>query len=138
MTQKPELAKDSQVEENGSLVRFSGLDDPDMPLNWPLNKKIITTAMYGFTTMGATLATAMHGVIGDIWTPQQRGIALVFYSFCTASGPVLGPVVGAALHDKWRWTEYSNGGKALLRVDARDEHVRHAVIRRDVCTSYID
>ncbi|KAL6828786.1 MFS general substrate transporter [Trichoderma sp. SZMC 28015] len=204
MTQKPELAKDSQVEENASLFRFSGPDDPDMPLNWPLNKKIVTTAMYGFTTMGATLATAMHvypclhisptskalqkefgksgtvvtltvslmmvgfavgpmvwaplselfgrkytvaipyfisglfalgcatasnfetliimrffmglfgsapvtnsgGVIGDIWTPQQRGIALVFYSFCTASGPVLGPVVGAALHDKWRWTEY--------------------------------
>ncbi|PNP47736.1 hypothetical protein THARTR1_10497 [Trichoderma harzianum] len=60
MTQKTELAKDSQVEENGHLVRFSGSDDQEMPLNWPLNKKIITTAMYGFTTMGATLATAMY------------------------------------------------------------------------------
>ncbi|UKZ81641.1 hypothetical protein TrVFT333_009413 [Trichoderma virens FT-333] len=51
--------KGLQVEENAYLVRFSGPDDPEMPLNWSLKKKVFITAMYGFTTMGATLATAI-------------------------------------------------------------------------------
>lgn len=34
------------------LVGFDGPDDPYMPLNWPFKKKVITTLLYGFTTMG--------------------------------------------------------------------------------------
>lgn len=49
-----------QVKERADLVVFSGPADPEKPVNWPLKKKILTTALYGFTTMGATLATAMY------------------------------------------------------------------------------
>lgn len=41
------------------LVDFDGPDDPYRPINWPLKKKIITTALYGTATMTATFASAV-------------------------------------------------------------------------------
>jgi MFS transporter, DHA1 family, multidrug resistance protein len=40
------------------LVDFDGPTDPYRPLNWNMKKKVITTALYGFTTMSATWASA--------------------------------------------------------------------------------
>lgn len=40
------------------LVDFDGDDDPYRPVNWSMKKKIITTALYGLTTMSATWASA--------------------------------------------------------------------------------
>lgn len=40
------------------LVDFEGPDDPYRPVNWPMKKKIIATALYGMTTMTATWASA--------------------------------------------------------------------------------
>lgn len=40
------------------LVDFDGPNDPYHPVNWTMKKKIITTALYGFTTMAATWASA--------------------------------------------------------------------------------
>lgn len=42
------------------VIDFDGPDDPMRPINWPLKKKVITTAMYGFTTAGATLASSIY------------------------------------------------------------------------------
>lgn len=41
------------------LVDFEGPDDTYRPRNWPLSKKLITTALYGLTTMSATWTTSM-------------------------------------------------------------------------------
>lgn len=41
------------------IVEFDGPDDPYRPVNWPLKKKIITTVLYGLTTMTATFASAV-------------------------------------------------------------------------------
>ena len=41
------------------IVDFDGPDDPYRPINWPVRKKIVTTALYGFTTMGATWSTSV-------------------------------------------------------------------------------
>lgn len=52
------------------------------------------------------------GVMGDIWHPTQRGIAIVPYSFGVAGGPMVAPIVGAAFvssYLRWRWTEYLSG-----------------------------
>ena len=42
------------------LVDFEGPDDPYRPLNWPFRKKVITTLLYGLTTMGSTWASSVY------------------------------------------------------------------------------
>lgn len=44
---------------NPNIVDFDGPDDPYRPLNWPMRKKLITTALYSATTMGSTWASTM-------------------------------------------------------------------------------
>ena len=41
------------------IVDFDGPDDPYRPINWPYRKKVITTVLYGFTTMGSTWASSV-------------------------------------------------------------------------------
>jgi hypothetical protein len=182
------------------VVTFDGSDDPYNPLNWAFRKKVVTTVLYGFTTMGATWASSVYspavgqvadefhvskevstlglslllfgfglgpllwaplsevfgrkpavlvpyfiaavfsfgtatakdiqtvlitrffaglfgsapvtntgGVLGDIWSAEQRGVAIVGYAMAVVGGPVLGPIVGGAIvqsYLRWRWTEY--------------------------------
>jgi DHA1 family multidrug resistance protein-like MFS transporter len=175
----------TSVEE---LVDFDGPDDPYKPLNWTLKKKVYTTLLYGFTTMGSTWASSVFapglgqiaeqfdvstevatlgltllllgfgvgpllwaplsevygrktavltpyfiavcfsfgtatakdiqtvmitrffagffgsapvtntgGVLGDLYSPSQRGIAMAGYALAVVGGPVLGPIVGSAV-----------------------------------------
>lgn len=42
------------------LVDFDGEDDPYRPINWPTKKKVLTTLMYGLTTMSATWASSAY------------------------------------------------------------------------------
>src|SRR5271170_632855 len=177
--------KQTTVEE---LVDFDGPDDPYRPLNWTLKKKVYTTVLYGFTTMGSTWASSVFspgigqiaeqfnvstevatlglallllgfgvgpllwaplsevygrktavltpyfiaacfsfgtatakdiqtimitrffagffgsapvtntgGVLGDLYSPGQRGIAMAGYALAVVGGPVLGPIVGSAV-----------------------------------------
>ncbi len=56
--------------------------------------------------------TNTGGVLGDIWSPEQRGVAVVGYAVAVIGGPTIGPVVGGALASsdlRWRWTEYLTG-----------------------------
>ncbi|RDW88261.1 putative MFS multidrug transporter-2 [Coleophoma cylindrospora] len=185
------------------IVDFEGADDPYRPLNWPFRKKVITTILYGLTTMGATWSSAVFapatdqvaaeygvgsevallgttflmvgfglgpllfaplsemygrkpavlapyfvaacfsfgsatakdlqtilitrfftglfgsapvtntgGVLGDIWSPQHRGTAIVGYAFSVVGGPTIGPIAGGAITSsylRWRWTQYITG-----------------------------
>ncbi|KAJ7067427.1 MFS polyamine transporter [Mycena amicta] len=45
------------------------------------------------------------GVLGDIWSPEERGQALAIYTLAPLLGPVVGPVCGAfiAQRSTWRW-----------------------------------
>lgn len=183
------------------VVDFDGPDDPYRPLNWENKKKIVTTVLYGFTTMGATFSSSVYsagtqqiakefnvgrtvstlgtslllfgfgigpllwaplsevygrkpavlapyfisaifafgtatakdiqtvmitrffagvfgsapvtntgGVLGDIWSAKQRGVAIVGYAMAVVGGPTLGPIIGGAVVQTsylgWRWTEY--------------------------------
>jgi len=196
------------------LVDFDGSDDPYRPVNWSMKKKVITTALYGFTTMSATWASSVYspgtsqvseefgvgtqvstlgtslflfgfgigpllwaplsevygrknavlppmfvaamfafgtgaakdiqtvlitrffagffasapvtntgGVLSDLFTFTQRGIAIASYAMAVVIGPVFGPIVGAAFvvqpNLRWRWTEYFTGilQLAVLLVD---------------------
>lgn len=61
---------------------------------------------------GSAPVTATGGVLGDIWSAEQRGIAVVGYAITIVGGPTIGPVVGGAFIASgtgWRWTEYLTG-----------------------------
>ncbi|KAJ5115661.1 hypothetical protein N7456_000009 [Penicillium angulare] len=71
---------------------------------------MITRFFSGF--FGGAPITNTGGVLADIWTPKQRGAAMVAYAMALVGGPVLGPIVGGAIVDSylsWRWTEYITG-----------------------------
>ncbi|KAL5604517.1 uncharacterized protein BROUX77_004703 [Berkeleyomyces rouxiae] len=57
--------------------------------------------------------TNTGGVLGDIFTPSQRGVAMAGYAMAVVGGPALGPIVSAAFVQNpslgWRWTEYFAG-----------------------------
>lgn len=53
--------------------------------------------------------TNTGGVLSDIFTPEERGAAIVWYAMAVVGGPVVGPIVGGAIVESylgWRWTEY--------------------------------
>ncbi|EYE91191.1 MFS transporter [Aspergillus ruber CBS 135680] len=71
---------------------------------------MITRFFTGF--FGSAPVTNTGGVLGDIWTAEQRGAAIVGYAMAVVGGPVIGPIVGGAVVQSylgWRWTEYLTG-----------------------------
>jgi MFS family permease len=68
---------------------------------------LITRFFAGF--FGSAPVTNTGGVLGDLWSPEQRGAAIVGYAMAVVGGPILGPIVGGAIvqsYLRWRWTEY--------------------------------
>ncbi|RVX66009.1 hypothetical protein B0A52_09936 [Exophiala mesophila] len=83
------------------LVDFDGDDDPYRPVNWTMKKKIITTAMYSFTTMSASWASSAFSpgtaqVSRDFQVGEQvatLGTSLFLFGFG------LGPLLWAPLSE---------------------------------------
>lgn len=84
-----------------NLVHFDGKDDPYNPKNWSTKKKIITTALYGFTTMGSTIASSIYAsgveqVASEFHVGIEvstLGVALLLWGFA------LGPLIWAPLSE---------------------------------------
>ncbi|CCC13860.1 hypothetical protein SMACR_07497 [Sordaria macrospora] len=57
--------------------------------------------------------TNTGGVLGDLFSPAERGIAMAGYAMAVVGGPAIGPVVSAAVAIQpslgWRWTLYLTG-----------------------------
>ena len=72
---------------------------------------MITRFFAGF--FGSAPVTNTGGVLGDLYSPGQRGVAMAGYALAVVGGPVLGPIVGSAVvvqsFLRWRWTEYLTG-----------------------------
>ncbi|KXN92044.1 hypothetical protein AN958_10031 [Leucoagaricus sp. SymC.cos] len=49
------------------------------------------------------------GVLGDIWSVEERGKAVAIYSLAPLLGPVIGPVCGGWIAERstWRWVFWS-------------------------------
>lgn len=49
------------------------------------------------------------GVVGDLWSPEERGMAMSLYSLAPLVGPSTGPLVGGwiALRSRWQWVFWS-------------------------------
>lgn len=77
------------------LVDFDGPDDPYRPMNWPTKKKVLTTLMYGLTTMTATWASSAYSAgtrqvaaefhVGD----QVAVLGTTLFLFGFGIGPLL-------------------------------------------------
>lgn len=91
----------NQKTEVDVLVDFEGPDDPYRPVNWMFRKKVVTTALYGFTTMGATFASSVFSpAVSEVASEFDVGIevstlgtALLLFGFG------LGPLVWAPLSE---------------------------------------
>jgi DHA1 family multidrug resistance protein-like MFS transporter len=77
------------------VVEFNGHDDPLHALNWSLQKKLVTAAMLGFTTLTAAFGSSIFSAAtGSIM--QHFGVGSVvatlgtsFYVLGFATGPIL-------------------------------------------------
>ncbi|KAH6676767.1 MFS multidrug transporter [Halenospora varia] len=77
-------------------------------------KDIQTVMITRFFTafFGSAPVTNTGGVLGDIWSPQQRGVAILGYSMAVVGGALFSPIVGAAIVQSslgWRWVFYVTG-----------------------------
>lgn len=71
---------------------------------------LITRFFAGF--FSAAPVTNTGGVLRDLWSNEQRGVAVLGYSMSVNIGPVISPIVGAAFVQSsagWRWTHYMTG-----------------------------
>ncbi|KAI1494726.1 polyamine transporter 1 [Biscogniauxia mediterranea] len=73
---------------------------------------IMITRFWGAIFASAPV-TNTGGVLGDLYSPAHRGIAMAGYAMAVVGGPTVGPIVSAALVAQpslgWRWTEYLTG-----------------------------
>ncbi|KLO07248.1 MFS polyamine transporter [Schizopora paradoxa] len=58
---------------------------------------------------GSAPLTVGGGVLGDIWSAEERGRAIALYSLAPLLGPVIGPIAGAWIAQRvtWRWVFWS-------------------------------
>lgn len=58
---------------------------------------------------GAAPQTLGGGVVGDLWSPEERAMAMSVYSLAPLVGPSTGPLVGGWIADRvpWQWVFYS-------------------------------
>lgn len=66
---------------------------------------------------GSAPVTNTGGVLGDIWSAEQRGAAMVGYAMAVVGGPTIGPIIGGAFIVSgvgWRWTQYFTGILMML------------------------
>ncbi|MCO5589834.1 hypothetical protein L7F22_043803 [Adiantum nelumboides] len=57
---------------------------------------------------GSAPVSNVAACLGDMYDPKTRGVAVSLYALAVVAGPVIAPLIGAALTLKvsWRWTEY--------------------------------
>ncbi|KAI1817781.1 major facilitator superfamily domain-containing protein [Poronia punctata] len=57
--------------------------------------------------------TNTGGVLGDLFSPAYRAMAMAGYAMAVVGGPTFGPIVSTALNIQpwlgWRWTQYLTG-----------------------------
>ena len=72
-------------------------------------QSVFLTRFFG-GLFGSAAVSNVNAGLGDIWSREQRGLAVCAYGLCVVGGPTLGPTIGAAIlvnpRMGWRWTEY--------------------------------
>ncbi|KAG7441627.1 MFS general substrate transporter [Guyanagaster necrorhizus] len=68
---------------------------------------------------GAAPQSVGGGVVGDLWSPEERGMAMSLYSLAPLVGPSTGPLVGGwiASRVRWEWVFWSVSiSDAILQI----------------------
>lgn len=72
-----------------------------------LHTIIISRFFIGF--FGTSAMAVTPGVLADIFSPADRGVAVSLYAAAVFIGPIFGPIVGGFIVDSklgWRWTAW--------------------------------
>ncbi|KAF9460954.1 MFS general substrate transporter [Collybia nuda] len=58
---------------------------------------------------GAAPQSLGGGIVGDLWSPEERGMAMSVYSLAPLVGPSTGPLVGGWIAERvhWQWVFWS-------------------------------
>ncbi|KAG7858263.1 hypothetical protein KL919_003521 [Ogataea angusta] len=85
-------------------------------ISYSLGAMMVTRFLGGFFA-GAPIV-ASGGVLGDIWSPAQRGAAFAFYACFVINGAALGPTIGSLLSMKtnWRNPQWFIGGLSVFII----------------------
>ncbi|KAF1978453.1 MFS general substrate transporter [Bimuria novae-zelandiae CBS 107.79] len=82
------------------------------------NKHTLIAARF-LAGFGASSIYALRGgVLGDIWTPEQRGRSLGVYLLIPLLGAVVGPIIGGfmAVRTTWRWMFWSTSAFQAVMI----------------------
>ncbi len=90
-----------------NIVTFDGPNDPLNPKNWPLSKKIYTTALWALTTCWITFASAIYSAgttqisteFSVSYNVANAGTSLLIFGF--ALGPMLWAPLCEVYGRKW-------------------------------------
>ena len=69
----------------------------------------------------ASVQAVGAGTIADIWEPRERGRAMGIFYLGPLCGPLLAPIIGGALAQRWNWRAtlwflVIDGGKCTVRL----------------------
>jgi MFS family permease len=92
---------------------------------------LMISRFFGGLFGGAPLSN-VGGVLADIWSPTQRGAALLMWGMAVIVGPLIAPIVGGALvislpTTGWRWTGYVSSCGKDIHISA-DRHTSLPVL----------
>ncbi|ROW12936.1 hypothetical protein VPNG_04690 [Cytospora leucostoma] len=83
------------VNMNDFLVEFDGPDDPLLAMNWPLRKKVVMSAIVGFTTLTSAFTSSMFSTdtraVGSEFhvSTEVAELGVSFYVLGFAFGPTI-------------------------------------------------
>ncbi|KAH1345298.1 hypothetical protein KXW34_003079, partial [Aspergillus fumigatus] len=101
----------------GSSILFPSLsqiskemDAPTTVVNLNISLYMLTHSISMLIVMrmlsggaSASVQAVGAGTIADLWDPHERGRAMSIFYLGPLCGPLLAPIVGGALAERWRW-----------------------------------
>ncbi|KAL9058123.1 MAG: hypothetical protein Q9206_002060 [Seirophora lacunosa] len=100
----PVLIPKSQ--RRGILGRFTAVAEVEEPKDYSRRTKWYITFVVAMAAMAAPLGSAIilrAGTIADIWEVKERGNAMSIFYLGPLCGPLLAPIIGGVLAQRWGW-----------------------------------
>ncbi|KAL8940123.1 MAG: hypothetical protein Q9211_002429 [Gyalolechia sp. 1 TL-2023] len=102
----PAPVKIPKSRRRGLLGRFTLVAEIEDPQDYARSTKWYITFVVALAAMAAPMGSAIilrAGTIADIWHVKERGNAMSIFYIGPLCGPLLAPIVGGALAQRWGW-----------------------------------